>query len=180
MGELFYFWNRYSSIHSRTLNRSSPSSTASSLPLSSSNQSTLPSVTGSLPSYSRVASLTPKTPSAPSLQNSQTGNISSKLIVDQILAQEHHHIVQSRGNATAFFAKAKKGKPAHGNRKVKCSFCKNKGHKKADCCKLKKKKEEEAAAKANSALGLGFNMLLCAVCFAIHQQISQLVKLWFS
>ena len=49
------------------------------------------------------------------LTNSHTSNISSKFIVDQILAEEHHRIIQSGGNATAFFAKARKGKPGQGN-----------------------------------------------------------------
>jgi hypothetical protein len=35
--------------------------------------------------------------------------------VDQIRAEEHHRIIQSGGNATAFFAKARKGKPGQGN-----------------------------------------------------------------
>jgi hypothetical protein len=50
---------------------------------------------------------------------------------------------------SAFFTKAKKGKPGQDDDNTTCSYCKNKGHKKADCRKLKKKQEQQKPAEAS-------------------------------
>jgi hypothetical protein len=77
--------------------------------------------------------------------------ITSKWVANQVITEEHYHIVQSRGTATAFFSKAQKGKPTQGNSDIRCSYCKKKGHKKAECYKLKKEKEEAAVKASNTA-----------------------------
>jgi gag-polypeptide of LTR copia-type/GAG-pre-integrase domain/Integrase core domain/C2H2 zinc-finger len=84
------------------------------------------------------------------LTTQRTSSVTSKWVTDQILAEEHHHISKTGGNATAYYAKAKKGKPSEGNMSnITCSYCKKLGHKKADCQKHKKDKEDREAAKAN-------------------------------
>ena len=89
------------------------------------------------------------------LTSSDSTKITSKWVVDQVIVEEHHHISQSRGAASAFYAKANKGKSAQGNpnSNIKCSHCKKKGHKKLECCKLKREKEEAAAKSSNNMAG---------------------------
>lgn len=70
------------------------------------------------------------------LTSSDPAKITSKWVVDQVIAEEYHRI--SQHSATAFYANAKRGKSAQGNSDVKCSHCKKKGHEKADCRKLKR------------------------------------------
>ena len=89
------------------------------------------------------------------LTSSDATKITSKWVIDQVIAEEHHCITQSGGAASAFYAKANKGKSAQGNpnSNIKCSHCKKKGHKKAECRKLKREKEEAAAKASNNAAG---------------------------
>lgn len=90
------------------------------------------------------------------LTSSDPAKITSKWVADQVIAEEYRRISQHGGSATAFYANAKRGKSAQGNSDVKCSHCKKKGHKKADCRKLKREKEErEAASRANATAGPG-------------------------
>ena len=96
------------------------------------------------PSYSTLRTI---------LTSTDSSKISSKYVVDQVVAEERHRITQSGGAASTYFAKVNKGKSAqgNGNRDTKCSHCKKKGHKKAECRKLKREKEEAAAKASNSA-----------------------------
>jgi len=90
------------------------------------------------------------------ITNSEAANITSKWVVDQIIREERHHLNNFEGNAVAFYAKAGKagkgkGKSPQADTDLKCSHCKKKGHKKSECCKLKKEKVEQEAAKNSSA-----------------------------
>ena len=83
------------------------------------------------------------------LTSSDSTKISSGWVVDQVIAEEHHRISQSGGNATAFFTKPKKDKSGRNTNYQKCSYCKRKGHEKSDCRKLKKEQEEQRAAETD-------------------------------
>ena len=86
------------------------------------------------------------------ITNSEAANITSKWVADQIIREEHHCLNNFEGNATAFYAKAGKGKgkSPQADTDLKCSYCKKKGHKKSECHKLKKEKAEQEAAKNSS------------------------------
>ena len=94
------------------------------------------------------------------LTSSDATKISSKWVVDQVITEEHHRITQSGGAASTFYAKANKGKSTQGNSNsnIKCSHCKKKGHKKAECRKLKREKEEVATKASNNAAGSSSGM----------------------
>jgi len=67
----------------------------------------------------------------------------SKGIISQVLAKEHHHVHTAGGDMTAYYTKAtSKGKKT-------CSYCKNKGHTTSECCKCK---EEKRSSGLNLAL----------------------------
>ena len=80
------------------------------------------------------------------LTSSDPAKVTSKWVVDHIIAEEHYRIAQSGGTASAFFdnIKAKNGKGKYGqeNKDKTCSHCRKKGHKRAECRNLKKEKEE--------------------------------------
>jgi hypothetical protein len=80
------------------------------------------------------------------LTSSDPAKVTSKWVTDQIIAEEHYRIAQSGGTASAFFTniKAKNGKGNSGqdDKDKTCSHCRKKGHKRAECRKLKKEKEE--------------------------------------
>jgi len=86
------------------------------------------------------------------ITNSEATNITSKWVVDRIIGEECHCLNNFKGNATAFYTKAGKGKgkSPQANTNLKCSHCKKKGHKKSECHKLKKEKAEQEAAKISS------------------------------
>jgi len=87
------------------------------------------------------------------ITNLEAANITSKWVADRIIGEERHRLNNFKGNAMAFYAKAGKGKgkSPQANTDLKCSHCKKKGHKKLECCKLKKEKAEQEAAKNSSA-----------------------------
>jgi len=72
---------------------------------------------------------------------------SSKGVISQILAEEHHRVHATGGDATAYYTKSTlKGK----KKKVeKCSHCNNKGHIASKCCKCE---HEERSSGSNLAL----------------------------
>jgi len=87
------------------------------------------------------------------ITNSDTSNITSPWVADRIIGEERYRLNNSEGNESAFYAKAGKGKgkmlqiTQGKGEDLKCAHCKKKGHKKVDCCKLKKEKAEKEAAK---------------------------------
>jgi len=83
------------------------------------------------------------------LTRSSFTKISSNWVADQVIAEEHYRVAQSGGNATTFFAKAKKDKSGRNTNDQKCSYCKRKGHTKSNCRKLKKEQEEQKAAETD-------------------------------
>ena len=84
------------------------------------------------------------------LVSSDSTKMTSKWVVDQVIAEEHHIIAQSGGNATAFFAKAQKDKSEHNNfNSKKCHYCKRKGHDTSECRK-KKWDEENSMSNTNN------------------------------
>ena len=71
---------------------------------------------------------------------------SSKGVISQILAEEHHCVHATGGDATAYYAKSA---PKERKKKVKiCSYCNNKGHITFKCCKCE---HEERSSGSNSA-----------------------------
>ena len=79
------------------------------------------------------------------LANTEEGKLTSKEVIGQILAEEHHCICAAGGDATAYYTKSSgKGKKKKDNRK-KCSHCKCKGHNISKCCTLKQEQEEKAS-----------------------------------
>jgi len=87
------------------------------------------------------------------ITNLEATNITSKWVADQIIGEERHRLNNFEGNTVAFYTKAGKGKgkSPQADTDLKCSHCKKKGHKKSECCKLKKEKAEQEAAKNSSA-----------------------------
>jgi len=87
------------------------------------------------------------------ITNSDTSKITSRWVADRIIGEERHCLNNFEGNEAAFYTKAGKGKgkllqiTQGKGEDLKCAHCKKKGHKKADCCKLKKEKAEKEAAK---------------------------------
>jgi hypothetical protein len=80
------------------------------------------------------------------LANTTGGTQTSKGIISQVLAEEHHHVHAAGGDATAYYAKgAVKGK----KKGKRCSHCKNKGHIASKCCKC----EPEESASSNTSTG---------------------------
>jgi hypothetical protein len=71
------------------------------------------------------------------LTNAKEGKLTSKGVIGQILAKEHHYIYVARGDTSAYYTKSLgKGKKKKDNGK-KCSHCKCKGHNVSKCCMLK-------------------------------------------
>jgi len=87
------------------------------------------------------------------ITNSDASNITSQWVADRIIGEEHHRLNNFKGNKSAFYTKAGKGKgkmlqiTQGKGEDLKCAHCKKKGHKKVDCHKLKKEKVEKEAAK---------------------------------
>ena len=81
------------------------------------------------------------------LAHVKEGKQTSKGIIAQILAEEHHRIREDGGDAKAYYAKSLgKGKGKRGNKKEKrCSHCDRKGHDIADCRVLKQEQEEKVS-----------------------------------
>jgi len=79
------------------------------------------------------------------LTNTEEGKLTSKGVIAQVLAEEHHRIHEAGGDATAYYAKSSgKGKKKKDNGK-KCSHCKRKGHNVSECHMLKQEQEEKAS-----------------------------------
>lgn len=80
------------------------------------------------------------------LTSSDPAKVTSKWVTEQIIAEEHYRIAQSGGTASAFFDNIKtkngKGKSGQDDKDKTCSHCRKKGHKRAECRRLKKEKEE--------------------------------------
>jgi len=93
------------------------------------------------------------------ITNSDASNITSRWVADRIIGEERHRLNDFKGNESAFYAKAGKGKgktlqiTQGKGEDLKCAHCKKKGHKKADCHKLKKEKAEKEAAKNTTDSG---------------------------
>jgi len=88
------------------------------------------------------------------ITNADTSTITSKWVVDCIIGEEKQCLRNFGGTAAAFYTKAGKGKGKSSQAdsdNLKCAHCKKKGHKKSECCKLKKEKAEQEAAKNNNA-----------------------------
>jgi hypothetical protein len=84
------------------------------------------------------------------LANTTGGAQTSKGVISQVLAKEHHQVHIAGGDATAYYTKStlkgkKKGK--------QCSHCKNKGHVASECHKCEQ--EETTSLKASSGKTLG-------------------------
>src|SRR5216683_7315006 len=80
------------------------------------------------------------------LANTTGGAQTSKGIISQVLAEEHHQVHAAGGDAMAYYAKgALKGK----KKGKRCSRCKNKGHVASKCCKH----ELEETALSNTSTG---------------------------
>jgi len=111
------------------------------------------------------------------ITNSDASKITSQWVADRIIGEERHHLNNFEGNEAAFYAKAGKGKGKLTQGKgdnTKCAHCKKKGHKKADCRKLKKEKAEKEAAKntttdsgnANSTLSTSSSSAMAKIAVA--------------
>ena len=80
------------------------------------------------------------------LTSSDSTKMTSKWVIDQVVAEEHHRITKFDGNANAYFAKVNKNKSrANDSRSSydpgkKCSYCDRKGHDASEC---RKKQREE-------------------------------------
>ena len=84
------------------------------------------------------------------LANTIGGAQTSKGIISQVLAKEHHWVYAAGGDATACYAKsALKGK----KKGKRCCCCKNKGHVTSEC--HKREQEETTSPKASSGKTLG-------------------------
>ena len=71
----------------------------------------------------------------------------SKGVISQVLAKEHHRMHAAGGDVTVYYAKAApKRKKKHEN---KCFYCKNKGHTTSECHKCE---QEEKLSRSNLAL----------------------------
>ena len=80
---------------------------------------------------------------------------SSKGVISQILAEEHHCVHAMGGDATAYYAKSALKRK---KKKVKkCSYCNNKGHIASECCKCE---HEERSSGLNLALNTSNGRLL--------------------
>src|SRR5216683_2119663 len=80
------------------------------------------------------------------LANTTGGAQTSKGVISQVLAEEHHRVHAAGGNAMAYYTKgALKGK----KKGKQCSRCKNKGHVASECCKH----ELEETASSNTSTG---------------------------
>jgi hypothetical protein len=66
------------------------------------------------------------------LANTTGGALTSKGVISQVLAEEHHRVHAAGGDTTAYFTEsAPKGK----KKGKQCSCCKNKGYVASECCK---------------------------------------------
>ena len=85
------------------------------------------------------------------LVSSDPTKMTSKWVIDQVLAEEHHLITQSGGSMNTFFTKAQKNKSERDNYNNKnCNYCKRRGHDTSECHKKKKDKENGASNATNT------------------------------
>jgi NAD(P)H-flavin reductase len=84
------------------------------------------------------------------LTNTTDGAQTSKGVISQVLAEEHHWVHAAGGNAMAYYAKgATKGK----KKGKQCSYCKNKGHITSECCKCKLEESTSSNTSTGKTLG---------------------------
>jgi len=81
------------------------------------------------------------------LTSCNSTNMTSKWVIDQVIAKEHHRITKFGGNATAYFAKPSKNRPQQANSNPdnanrspydpgkKCSYCERKVYDASECQK---------------------------------------------
>jgi len=80
------------------------------------------------------------------LANTTGGAQTSKGVISQVLADEHHRVHAAGGDAMAYYAK---GTPKGKKKGKRCSHCKNKGHVTSECHKC----EPEETTSSNTSTG---------------------------